>query len=60
MKLLSDCHRSSLKAEAAVRRTWNRALFKAIYVAEGQIKSFDYQEPLGDLFFGRVQITDVW
>ncbi len=50
MRLLMSCRESYRAAEDSVRKKWNRALFKALYVGEGQIKRFEYKEPFESLF----------
>ncbi len=49
LELLERCHDTYVAAEEKVRRRWNRAIFKAIYIGEGLVKSFEYREPFPDL-----------
>ena len=50
MDLLRSCGEAYVNAKERARRNWNRALFKAIYVGDGLVKRYEYQEPLGALF----------
>jgi hypothetical protein len=49
MTLLENCRQAYLDAQDGVRRNWNRAIFKAIYVGDGLVKAFDYREPFAAL-----------
>ena len=44
-----NCREPYQDAGEELRRLWNRAVFKAIYVGAGLVKGFEYQEPFGVL-----------
>jgi site-specific DNA recombinase len=49
LRFLDNCREAYQDAEDDLRRLWNRAIFKAIYVGDGLVKGFEYQEPFGAL-----------
>ena len=50
LRVLAECRSWYIGAEDELRRSWNRALFKAIYVGDGLVKDFELREPLQVLF----------
>ncbi len=50
LRVLTDCAAWYGKAEAELRQAMNRALFSAIYVGDGIVRSFELREPLQALF----------
>jgi len=49
LTFLDNCREAYQDAGDDLRRMWNRAIFKAIYVGDGLVKGFEYQEPFGAL-----------
>lgn len=59
LKFLDDCRDAYKDAEEDLRRKWNRAIFKAIFVGDGLVRAFEYQEPFGALLaHGRMSGSD--
>jgi site-specific DNA recombinase len=49
LDLAKNCATSYRKAKPKVRGMWNRAFFRTIWVRDGKIERFDYQEPFASL-----------
>jgi len=49
LRFLDDCQRSYADAGEDLRRHWNRAIFKAFYVGDGIVRTFEYREPFAAL-----------
>jgi site-specific DNA recombinase len=60
LKLAKDCAASYRKANPGVRKMWNRAFFSEIFVEEGNVIRFEYEEPFASLLGShKTQIVDL-
>ena len=50
IKLAGDCHGAYLRAAPKVRRRFNEAVLKAVYIEEGRIARVEYTEVFESLF----------
>ena len=50
LRVLTECRSAYPAARDDLRRSWNRALFRAIYVGDGVVTRLELREPLQALF----------
>ncbi len=49
LELAKNCAASYRKARPEVRKMWNRAFFREMFVEDGKISRFEYEEPFASL-----------
>ena len=60
LDLARNCAASYRKARHEVRKMWNRAFFREIFVQRGNVIRFEYEEPFASLFSShKTQIVDL-
>lgn len=50
VRLAGNCHDAYLKARPKVRRRFNEAVLKAVYIRDGKVKKAEFNEPFDALF----------
>jgi hypothetical protein len=50
INLAGNCHQAYLKANPKVRRRFNEAVLKSVYVKDGKVSKAEFQDPFKALF----------
>ena len=60
LDLAKNCAASHSKANAQVRRMWNQAFFRKVFVRDGLLVGHEYEEPFASLLGShKAQIVEV-